>query len=356
MNPTPRRSAHRPASWRRAARLRAAAATCALLLALPNATHGEKPSEETSEQRGPALGTWEPRAPMPTARQELGVGLLDGAVYVVGGVRRLGAVGEHGRALRRRDEHVGAGRGSSRRAAAQPRRRGAAGRKLCAVGGLTQQFAAVDSVFCYDPAANTWTRRASLPLARGAMGVAESNGLIYAAGGLPSGRNRQFAVYHPDSNVWRPLPMMPTGGTTWRPPRSMAVSTRSPAEPDRWSGAMEVFDPATEAWRALAPIPTPARRHRGGRGRGADHRIRRRRQSLSAAGRLKKWRSTRPPRTLGERWNRCRSRATASAWRRGWRGDLVPGGGPVQGFSSTTQHDAFLPPPPLDPPAGLVVE
>ena len=70
---------------------------------------------------------------------------------------------------------------------------------------MTQSFGGVNWVFAYDPAMNSWEERADMPTSRGACGVAVIDDLIYVAGGQPSARSQDFAVYDPATAAWRPL-------------------------------------------------------------------------------------------------------------------------------------------------------
>jgi hypothetical protein len=53
---------------------------------------------------------------------------------------------------------------------------------LYVVGGKSGP-AYLNTVEVYDPVTNTWTSRPALPTARGALGVANVSGSIYAIGG-----------------------------------------------------------------------------------------------------------------------------------------------------------------------------
>jgi hypothetical protein len=57
------------------------------------------------------------------------------------------------------------------------------------VGGSTAYptFTSLSAVEAYDPASNTWTKRPSMPTARGYMAAAAVNGVLYALGGHSGG-------------------------------------------------------------------------------------------------------------------------------------------------------------------------
>jgi N-acetylneuraminic acid mutarotase len=217
-------------------------ATAALLLAAPPRAGAE---------------AWSARAPLPQARQEVGVATLQGKVYVIGGFRSNGSIAntvevydpnadtwELAAPLPSALHHVAAA---------------AVGGKLYAIGGLGVGFAPSSTLFEYDPVGNEWTLRAPLPAARGALAVGVIEGLIYAAGGSPLAREQDLAVYDPVGNRWEVLPSMPT-------PRNhlaagvidgklYAAGGRS-ARTGQNTPALEEYDPQTRQWRALARMPT----------------------------------------------------------------------------------------------------
>ena len=71
---------------------------------------------------------------------------------------------------------------------------------MYSVGGfIGQSFSAARDVYRYDPTENEWATVAPLPAPRGALAVAELNGLLYAVGGNgQSGASvTDHAVYDP---------------------------------------------------------------------------------------------------------------------------------------------------------------
>ena len=81
-------------------------------------------------------GCWETRTPMPTVRGALGVGVVDGVLYAVGGDGPTGL--------------------------------------------------ATGTVEAYNRATDSWTSKASMPTARYGVGVGVVNGILYAVGGYTS--------------------------------------------------------------------------------------------------------------------------------------------------------------------------
>lgn len=84
--------------------------------------------------------------------------------------------------------------------------------KLYVVGFLVAGFADDGRVFVYDPDTNVWTEQTAMEpqRARGASVVGAHDGKIYVAGGLKNGvATADFDVYDPATQTWRPLTPMP---------------------------------------------------------------------------------------------------------------------------------------------------
>lgn len=150
---------------------------------------------------GNPLPGWAALPSLPVAIQEIGVAALDGKIYTVGGFINLGAVA---------DVHVYDiatrtwGRAQDLPAPMHHVNLAVANGKLYVVGaeeGLT--FTPLDDVLEYDPAADDWTPRASLPLgfARGAAAVGVIDDIIYIAGGSTNSSVAQVSSYDPVNDV-----------------------------------------------------------------------------------------------------------------------------------------------------------
>src|SRR3989454_1642188 len=119
-------------------------------------------------------GTWIAKAPIPTPRAGLAVGVVNGILYAVGG------------------EIVHAG-----------------------VGGYVEFLSTVEA---YDPSTNSWSSKAPLPAPRGGLTVGVVNGILYALGGVREG-SKPFTdtmdAYDPVRNMWTakgPMAAIPRGG------------------------------------------------------------------------------------------------------------------------------------------------
>nr|XP_014342243.1 PREDICTED: kelch-like ECH-associated protein 1 isoform X2 [Latimeria chalumnae] len=118
-----------------------------------NNSNHENIDSDSLDCFNPMTNQWVSRASMTVSRNRVGVGVIDGAIYAVGG--SFGSV--HHRSVEK-----------------------------------------------YDPETNSWTYVASMSVARIGAGVTACNGLLYAIGGF-DGENRWNTVecYHPDRDEWQ---------------------------------------------------------------------------------------------------------------------------------------------------------
>ena len=75
---------------------------------------------------------------------------------------------------------------------------------LYVVGGIDGSFTVTDQGFVYDPSTDAWTAIASMPAAREKPGVAAVNGMLYVSGGWDPNGNpvAQTDVYDPATDSW----------------------------------------------------------------------------------------------------------------------------------------------------------
>ena len=135
--------------------------------------------------------------------------------------------------------------------------------KIYAIGG----FSDLNNTEEYDPITDTWTIKAAMPTPRFSFAIATYQSKIYCIGGL-TGRGAPFSssvtgaieVYDPATNVWEIKQPMPTpranfeanvvngqiyliGGITGGPDSSVSIN--------------QVYDPANEKWETKKPMPYP---------------------------------------------------------------------------------------------------
>ncbi len=166
----------------------------------------------------PAAFEWTVRAALPVPRTDLGVAVVDGKVYVLGGF-----------------------------------------------SGST--LARVDA---YEPATDAWTRKADMPTARRSFAVGVLNGKIYVAAGMswtdPNAVTYITATeeYDPTTDTWTsraPCPLDPafnsvfgnmhmSGGAGNGRLYVVVFNTNTPG-----LSATYEYDPGTDSWTSKAPVP-----------------------------------------------------------------------------------------------------
>ncbi len=148
--------------------------------------------------------SWITMAPMPTARGGLGVAVVNGKIFAIGGI----------------------------------------------AGGVNEM---------YDPATNTWTTKAPMPTARWLFGIAAYQNKIYCIGGMSGSVTGVNEVYDPQTNTWETKAPMPT-------PRGDLCANVINGKIYLCGGYLgglsygnitEVYDPATDSWTTKASMPYP---------------------------------------------------------------------------------------------------
>lgn len=223
-----------------------------LLLTLPAVACGGSDAPAPSTTAPGAGNTWATLAPLNEPRQEVGVAELGGRIYVAGGFRAGGGTvntlevydpatnaWSFGAPMPRALNHCAAAAVMS---------------KLYVIGGALAAGGASADTLEYDPQRNDWQVKAPMPSARSAPVAAVLGDRIYVAGGAPA--RRALEVYDPRTDRWSVLPAMPTprdhvaGGIVGS--RFFAVGGRPP----NTLSVNEAFDTATSVWSTLAPLPT----------------------------------------------------------------------------------------------------
>src|SRR5207302_3129934 len=150
--------------------------------------------------------------------------------------------------------------------------------KLYVFCGLAPGWKPIGMVYEYDPGTDRWTKKNTMPLLSHHVAFTEYKGKIYAFGGfvLPqSGPAAWVPIdnaweYNPASDSWRALAPLPTkrgspvavtvgdkiyviGGATVLP----GANAVHPQQAHYSTAALEEYDPAANTWRTRAPLPTP---------------------------------------------------------------------------------------------------
>ena len=234
----------------------------------------------TVEVYDPGTNTWQQLTDMPTPRSGAKVAVVDKKIYVLGGYvgkdnllvnrKHLKVVEMYDPTtdtwIRKQDMPI-------------PRTQfgiGVVAGKIYAIGGYLhardkkpEDPWRIDLVEVYDPAIDTWAKRAKMPTKRDGFGVGVVNNHIYAIGGRgwpqvgPGGPFlKVIEEYNPKINRWEKKNEMPElrlsfstvvlddviyliGGFIWqgRVPQYLAT--------------VDTYNPETEEWNDIPPMPTP---------------------------------------------------------------------------------------------------
>ena len=142
------------------------------------------PAYKTVEEYDPVTDTWTMKEDMPTARCAHSAGLVDGKIYAIGGMVG-GPTPWMGLSV---VEAYDPATDTWTRKADMPTRRlchsvSAVDGKIYSMGGGTSNSDALATLEEYDPITDTWTRKADMPTARWGLSSSVVDGKIYAVGG-----------------------------------------------------------------------------------------------------------------------------------------------------------------------------
>jgi N-acetylneuraminic acid mutarotase len=128
--------------------------------------------------------------------------------------------------------------------------------KIYAIGGASNNgFLATNEV--YDPTTNTWTSKEPMPTPRSYFGIAVYQNKIYCIGGYTDGFTATAVneVYDPATDTWENKAPMPTPALNLQAnvvnAKIYLIGGIPPA-----CELNEVYDPANDTWLTKAPIPT----------------------------------------------------------------------------------------------------
>lgn len=215
------------------------------------------PSITPSDTTPPTLVHWKTKAFMPTARQDAASAVVDGKIYVFGGLDSVNHPVDMTEIYNPATDTWSAGLhmpiGFNHAGAA------AVKGKIYVIGGSRASTLVPENLtWEYDPASTMWTRKASMPYPRAAAAVVNLADSIYVFGGV--GTNPQVVLkYVPALDVWmvksRPLPT---------PREHLAASVVAGTiyviggrDEGQNLGAVETYSPDIEYWLRLDDYPIP---------------------------------------------------------------------------------------------------
>lgn len=195
--------------------------------------------------------SWQAQPEMSIARSEHPAAVLDGAIYVFGG---LVSTAQGVTATTSVERYLMADENWDSVADLPEARHhsmatSSSGQVFLLGGFDGTGFNPVASTWRLDPSTNQWSALADIPVALGAGAVVSLDGLIYLVGGVPAGTC--LFAYDPSTGIWEQLLSMSS-------PRehiaAVAHEDKIWVLGGRWEGAMlqsvEIFDPATGTWSA----------------------------------------------------------------------------------------------------------
>ena len=234
------------------------------------------PVSAQSAQPEPGQGVWRTAAPAPTMRTEVATVTLNEKIYLVGGFEQpgLGNMLNLGITPSLEEYDPSTDRWTSR--APMPvglhhAGIGAVGGKLYVIGGYKQSgfsvWHPVATVYAYDPATNAWGERAPMPTPRGALAVTEHDGKLYAIGGYDRKANSAAVeVYDPERNTWAERAPLPTPrdhlAAASVSGKVYAIGGRLNGDYGRNLSVTEVYDPVSDRWSRGAIFRLPQWNHR----------------------------------------------------------------------------------------------
>ena len=172
-----------------------------------------------------AENTWTTKAPMHVARSDLGVAVVNGKIYAIGGNTESGYIPN------------------------------SAGNDYKALGWI----AAANEE--YNPETDTWTTKTSMPTPRCSFAIVAFENKIYCIGGIINWANlisytAVNEVYDPATDTWETKAPMPNPASA----RANVVGGRIYVIGGGSNETLnQVYDPATDTWTLKKPMPTEPR-------------------------------------------------------------------------------------------------
>ena len=209
---------------------------------------------------------WIRKADMPTPREFMGASVVNGIIYAIGGYDVASGMWDVSSPAP--NEAYDPATDTWTKKAYMPTARGSLSAsvvngKIYAIGGGSSYFQprALSTVEMYDPATDTWTKKADMPTARGGFSTSVVNGIIYAIGGWPVGSSRLTQAYDPATDTWTEKADMPTAraflSTSVVNGKVYAIGGSSTDSTFSYGlSTVEEYDPMTDTWTKKADMPT----------------------------------------------------------------------------------------------------
>jgi len=222
-----------------------------------------KPATGLNTEYDPTTNRWRDLALMPHVTSHPGIAAANGKIYVLGGFTGVPHIGAMSIAF---EYDVASDKWRALPALSSPRASISAAfvdGKLHAIGGRGLDQVTVRTHEVYNPATGKWSKAAPLPVARDHSGVAVVDGKIHIIGGRTDAFTdlvKLHDVYDPKTDTWKsaaPLPTARSGGATveYHGLILYVGGECKNAKTGEGFTENEAYDPKTDMWQTLAPIP-----------------------------------------------------------------------------------------------------
>jgi len=225
-----------------------------------------RPATTLNTRYDPATNRWTDLAPIPHETSHPGIAAANGKIFLLGGFTAVPHTGAMNIAF---EYDIAGNKWSALPPLSSPRASvGTAfvDGKLHAIGGRGLDKATVNIHEVYDPATKKWSNAAPLPTARDHAGVIVVDGKIHVIGGRTAEGTDLVTlhdVYDPKTDSWKsaaPLPTARSGGAIAFYHGLILYVGGECRSPKPGGGGVgftenEAYNPKTDKWETLAPIP-----------------------------------------------------------------------------------------------------
>jgi hypothetical protein len=212
-----------------------------------------------NEEYDPATDTWTTKQPMPTPRSSFGIAVCQNKIYVIGGAS--------GNSIMEVVTDVNEVYDPATDSWSQKTKIPLAGEqfqanvlngKIYLTGGLVSTDTQI-----YDPSTDTWSSGAPIPTQVYSYGSTVANGKMYVLGGFSQTSNLN-QIYNPQSNTWSTGRVVPTPvigetaavTTGTNAPEKIYIIGGRVSSSTTANSVNQVYDPATDQWTSGSDMPT----------------------------------------------------------------------------------------------------
>jgi len=199
---------------------------------------------------GSTANVWTNLPSMPTARYEFAAAELNGQLYAVGGNPGCGSPGQAFKAVEAYDPVANSwSTKATLPSASWGLGAASVNGKLYVVDGFN------NNTYCYDPTTNGWSTKAVFPVSFSSGVMATFNGMIYCV--TCDGTTSHTYAYNPTGDVWTAKSPMPTVRTAFT---GAALNGFIYVVGGYNSGQLTnvfAYNPQTDTWSSVASLPYP---------------------------------------------------------------------------------------------------